>query len=257
MRILFVYDHGFPAIWKDGLWAALSIIEQDHEIEWFNLREQPEEPDGFFDFALGWGAFESPVDRFMRNIDLPKGLCIAGNAFPPPRPGTYDVLFYETEWYAPQLFGHNAHRAFGINTEIFHPIEVPKVWDIICVGSFSLWKRYEKLHFRGGDVLVVGEVQENNLPESLSIVDNLVADGVAVHPYVEPEKLALLYNMSRICYTPADLNGGGERAVWEAMSCGLDIQVEPDNPKLKGLSYEPFMDHIHYAEALMEGINSV
>lgn len=269
-KILFVYDHPRPDWWMDGLSAALDLLEEDFEIEKMNLyplRNQKDWidkiPKGDFDFVLGWGAFESSPDVLGIDIkpDAKHGLCIAGNVTAPHTTVDYDVLFYETDWvdqfYLPEH--RNAHKAFGINSDLFckPTIPMPIVWDYIGVGSFAAWKRWEKMADKPGCKLVVGEYQLNNEPESLGIVRHLVANGVMVSPQVHPLDLVNLYYWSRKLYIPADINGGGERAILEARACGLEVEIEDDNPKLKELLTGDIPTHHDYAKALKQGIESV
>lgn len=258
------------AHWNDGLRAALEKInrKRDFEVTFCNIFKQ--DITGDFDFILGWGGFNSPVDRVLKDFktDVPKGLCIGGNAFPPRQDDTYDVLFYETNWYASQLEWHpNARRAFGINDNIFGKFECPGcgsnflnddelLYDYISVGSFSNWKRHEKIIQKPGNKLVIGQIQQDNPVESMKIIARLLAGEVAVSPMVDPEKLAIIYNLTKTVFVPADLIGGGERAVWEALSCGCRVEVEEDNPKLKSLLKEEPTNQEWYASALIAGIKS-
>lgn len=257
-KVLFVYDHEYPHLWKDGLWAALQLLFEDFDVITCNL--QVEELFNYtdYDFVLGWGGFESRVDRAIRELPIRKGLCIGGNAFPPVHADDYDVLFYETDWYAPELAEHrNARKAFGINSQIYFNTESPKIFDVISVGAFADWKRHYLLRGLKGHRLAIGQVQRGNLEESFHIISHLIGDGVMVSDMVEPRQLAKLYNASSLCYIPADLNGGGERAVLEARACRVEVRVENDNPKLKELTTCPIPNEFDYAKALKDGINSV
>lgn len=268
-KLLFVFDHKYPDRWMDGLWAALNLLEDDFEIDRFNLQvsdtnDYPNE----HDFVLGWGAFGSRVDQALQPVrSIKKGLCIAGNAMPPTGADNYDVLFYETKWYRPQInFHKNIVHAFGINSDIYNSEPVsnlvnmsfatPVVWDYIGVGSLSAWKRWDKILGKNGLKLVVGEYQVGNETESLSIAQNLVKNGCMVSNMVNPVDLANLYRWSRVCYIPADINGGGERAVLEARACGLKVEVEFDNPKLLELLTCPIYDEKYYAAQLKKGVLS-
>lgn len=268
MKILFIYDLKREDLWKDGLWAALNLLEKDgFQIDKFNL--QKKESDTYkeigyktYDFTLGWGGFNSPVDKYLKELSKTftgkKGLCIGGNAFPPQGEENYDVLFYETDWYLPQIMHHkNVVHAFGVNTDIYKPIEdaVP-IWDWVTVGSFSLWKRQGLLKNKGGYRLAIGEIQKENKAESMSIIADLLNDGIVVSDMVGPEKLAIIYNASEKVYIPADIYGGGERAVLEARACGVQVEVEYDNPKLKDLTIGPIWNHYYYFDQLKKGICS-
>lgn len=260
------------AHWNDGLRAALEKInrKKDFKVEFRNLYTKVHiDSVRDFDFLLGWGGFNSPVDIFIQKqkFKIPTGLCIGGNAFPPREDDTYDVLFYETSWYEPQLSWHkNARRAFGINDDIFKKIECPGcgsdlisddelLYDYISVGSFSNWKRHEKILDKNGNRLVIGQIQKNNMEESGAIIGRLLNGGVAISNMVDPEKLALIYNLTRIVYIPATIFGGGERALWEALACGCVVEIE-DNPKLVSLLKEEPVNHHWYAASLVAGIKS-
>ena len=273
-NILFVYDHRYPDLWRDGLWAALEKIdsEKGFKVTKYNLFEENYQltfDSAKFDFVLGWGAYGSPVDQVLNLVKtsdqfvkkLPMGLCIAGNATPIPTANVYDVLFYETEWakknYLSSVNGKLVH-AFGINADMYTKWEeAPIIWDWLSVGAFAYWKRHERMIAKHGTKLVVGEIQRDNWQESFDIISDLLLAGVGVSDMLYPSKLRNIYNCSGAVYVPADLNGGGERAVLEARSCGRPVEVERDNPKLEELVNGPLHDHIYYAEQLKKGIKDV
>lgn len=259
-KVLFVYDHEFPHLWRDGLWAALKILEKEWDIEYLNLHDDAIEINILhYDFVLGWGGFSSPVDKFVSKIPLRKGLCIGGNAFPY-HPG-HDVLFHETDWVKDYLkLEGNCVKAFGVNSDIYFYAggdkTLPRIFDVISVGAFASWKRHFLLRGKGGLRLAIGQIQRNNPEESLGIINGLLYDGVMVSDMVEPERLADLYRSSELCYIPADIMGGGERAILEARACGIDVECENDNPKLKELCTGPIPTEVDYAKALKKGILS-
>lgn len=263
-KILFIYDHKPNTPWKDGLWAALNLLEKDYEITKLNIGEDHNDWDQHaFDLILGWGAFSSKVDKILLALekDVKKALCIAGTATSPDATAfDYDLLFYETEWQKEyELKGFtNTVQAFGINTDIFHPdTESIKLWDYIGVGSLSTWKRWERLQTKPGVKLVIGHYQDENEAESGEYTRWLVANDVMVSNEVEPELLATLYRCSKICYMPSNIYGGGERTLLEAMACGIGVEVESDNPKLQSLMALPVADHHQYYESLKKGIEGV
>lgn len=266
-KILFIYDSEYEV--KDGLWAALNLLEKDFEIFKLNLKDPHIDRDlaTWPDFVLGWGGFNSAVDDYISKFDtrghIKKGLCIGGNAFKidSNRNLNYDVLFYETEWVRHylelDLHHNNLIHAFGVNTHIYYDMnKMPliKAWDYITVGAFAYWKRQSLLVQKEGTKLAIGQIQRNNLNESIDIIGNLILGHCAVSDMVSPERLALIYNSAKTCYIPADLMGGGERAVLEARACGLSVEVEDDNPKLKELLTSPVWDEKYYAKQLKEGI---
>lgn len=280
-KILFIFEHEDEANWKDGLWAALELLKQDFDIYKHNLKtskgELPLPPDQV-DFILGWGAFGSPADKEIQSRAAVQrdhykkpyktGLCIAGNAMHPDGINNYDVLFYETEWYKPQIEVHpRAIHAFGINSDIFHYVgeivnehsrltqsEDGYLWDYLTVGAFANWKRQDKICFKQGTKMAVGQIQKGNMRESIEIVGQLILGGCGVSDMVPPERLANFYRSARNVYIPADINGGGERSVLEARACGINVEIEPDNAKLAELITSPVWDHYYYAEQIKKGI---
>jgi len=186
--LLFVYnkDPAHVDTWRDGLWAATRLLARNFTVQYLNVHDvvveqQPEinyhvRP-GSYKIILGWGAFGSPTDYFLREIHLkhgdphPKALCIGGNAVQPPEAAAevYDLLFYETEWYAEQVAFHpRARQAFGINTNIYHELP-PRLdaagervydYDVLMVGHFLPWKRHMALAQMRGRRLAVGEIYQ-------------------------------------------------------------------------------------------------
>jgi hypothetical protein len=259
MKILFVYYHKNPEYWKDGLWWSIKELSKKEDVTWLNLAHQY---DGVnlsgFDFILGWGAFGSLADLFLRGmIGKKKGLCLGGNALPVPNYAeNYNVIFYETDWIKENYLKDvktKLVKAFGVNTEIFNSFSSDVIWDYLSVGSFSYWKRHDKLKDKIGTKLCIGEVQKDNLVESMDIISDLVTNDIAVSGMVSPEKLNLIYNLTETVYIPADINGGGERAVLEARSCGCKVEIE-DNPKLKELLEGPLLTERDYFNSLYTAI---
>jgi hypothetical protein len=243
----------------DGLWAALNILEEDFEIMKINIATEPLAVIAGADFILGWGGFNSPVDKKLTESigDIKKGLCIGGNAFPYHE--GYDVLFYETEWSKKHLgLPESSIHAFGINSDIYNEpnLPFPLIFDYIGVGSLSYWKRWEKMADKKGMRLVVGEYQKENEQESSRIATHLLRSGVMVSNMVSPYDLSNFYHWSRTAYIPATIDGGGERAVLEARACGLKVEVENDNDKLQELLTSPIWDEKYYASQLKKGILS-
>lgn len=102
--------------------------------------------------------------------------------------------------------------------------------------------------------MVIGEIQKDNYTESFEIAINLMKQGIGVLPQIDDARLATIYHSSRNVYVPADIFGGGERAVLEARACGINVEVEDDNPKLKELLTSPIWDEKYYANQLKKGI---
>ena len=164
------------------------------------------------------------------------------------------MLFYETEWYRKfsKLDRHkNIFHAFGVDTDIMKNKNLEKEYDIISVGTFAKYKRYDKLEKIPGKKIAIGHFYgKNNNP----IISSLKKNNVEVKDYVKYDKLCDFYNRSKLCYVPCRIDGGGERAVLEARACGIEVKIENDNNKLKELINSPIYDHIYYAKQIIKGI---
>lgn len=250
-KILFL--HEIPKEIDDGLHAALRLLEDSYDITWCHV-DNPVFVD--YDFVLAQGSFSSKVHQVAQELPGKKGLLIAGTA-DPNNESEYEVIWYENEWYKPKLSHSNIYHGFGVNTDVFKPLQLPKLWDFISVGSFSLWKRHNKIINKDGLRLVIGQIQQNNLTESMLIIAELLQAGVMVSDMVTSKELAAIYNLANTVFIPAQINGGGERAVLEARACGVKVDVEDDNPKLQEYLTCPIYDHVYFAEQLKKGINSV
>jgi len=253
MDITFVYESRHPIEVRDGLWAALEVLGRTHSIKRVNIAT-----DNYLsgsEFVLGWGAFGSHVDIFCQKLPSRKGLCIGGNTCPPSGALNYDVLFYETKWYRPQINFHpNIIHAFGYNADIYKNINVTRDIDYLGVGAYALWKRWDKMLNKKGNRRIIGEYQVGNPEESQEIWETLENGGVLCKTMQKPETLMFEYNRAKTVYLPANIYGGGERAVLEARACGCKVEVEPDNPKLQEVIEMPLWTHEDYAKRLEEGI---
>jgi len=259
-KLLFVFDFKYPEtfLMGSGLWAAIELLQQDFAIEKINIAvEKPHET--LSDFVLGWGAFNSRVDRMLQTLpsDIPKGLCIAGNSFPPDGMEKYNVLFHETMFGKEQIKNHpHTVHAFGVNTDIYWGHSSVKIWDYLTVGAFASWKRQNLLIKKTGTRFAIGEIQKGNISESMNIIAELLLEGIGISDMVMPENLAKIYKLAKVVYIPANSNGGGERAVLEARACRIPVEVESDNPKLIELTKSPLWDQWYYMEQLKKGISN-
>jgi len=256
VKLSFVYS-GSGRYWRDGLRAALSILEKDWDIEYYNFfNSAVSVPKS--NFTLVWGAFGSPQVSYVAQLDCKKGICVAGGQVHPDV-HKFDVVFVETLWHIREFrkIGIDAKLAFGTNTALFVPIpEQKKAFRAIYPAAFARWKRHQifaKKYGRQG--LAVGYIQPNGW--EYECVEVCLENGVTVLPMVTPEVLVWLYNASKRVHITSDIWGGGERAVLEGLACGLDVRVEKDNPKLVELLAEnkkKLWTESDYAKALKEGI---
>lgn len=270
-RILVVYyigrDHGVKKrTWNDGFVAAMRLVAESCELEWLNIADQDLRGIRIEDYSAvlvkgNWGGrVDSAVRTILADVTVPKALLISGSR-PPPEPDQmlfYKVLFYETEWYRPQIEFHPCiFHAFGVYTEIMRrsPKNVAKVYDWLTVGSLWKSKRLERFAAKPGDKLAILYLG-GGWRKWLKVL-GLVWRGVKVKTYMPYEELAGYYHRARCLYIPAELQGGGERAVLEARACGIPVEVEPDNPKLSQLVTSPIWDHHYYAQQLLLGIEQL
>lgn len=266
-KLLFLYDMApeYEVQWKDGLWAALSILKSNFFLTTANIEtDRYEDKLDKADFILGWGGSTSRIALLLANLNtnIPKGLCFGGGDIQQEILDDFSVVFVENKI---DLIKPHFRHAFGTNTDVFYPmIAQPKIIDAIYPASFARWKRQEKFakicEAEGLKGLAVGIVQKNNQEESWNMMEHCIARGVAVMDQVPYETMAYLYNMSKQVILTADENGGSQRAVLEAKACRVPIRIESDSRKLLELgelSEDEVINnwnHESYAEALTKGI---
>jgi len=253
--------------WNDGFVQAVNLLKSKFDITMINIESKvhiKEEYLNSFDFLLVKSNWNWGPDLLLRqkfpHLKVRKGLAIAGVSLPPlchRQMLYYDVLWYETKWYKPVISHHpNIYHAFGVNKAALEIVNCEKDFDYISIGAFLPHKRMEKIAALKGKVLVVGERYGNaysdKIYHSLSSQPNCT-----VLPFVKYEKLGEYICRARTMYIPATVNGGGERAILEARALGLDIKVEPDNPKLRELISCELWDEYYYKEQLLNGMLSI
>lgn len=270
MRINLV--HATPSISSaygqdfDGFTAALEEISRRHEVRWLNVHPYNEDWRSHrrqvadADFTLvrsDWGWYPDALSgsRLARS-GVPSGLVVAGSSRPQSHRQSlrYDVLFYETPWYKHRVRDHPfAVEAFGVDSRVMKDTGTPRDIDWLFVGRLAAFKRPERLLAKSGRRVIVGDLSS----ASSSTRRRFEAHGIELVDHVRPRELAALYNRSHHVLVPCELQGGGERAVWEGRACGCDIEIAPDNPKLASLLTAPVRSHEEYAHLLLDGIEQV
>ena len=258
--------------WVDGFTSAVELMRKDFAVTMWNLFDSKPSAGQIneFDFVMtksNWGWI---VDQYFQSIQAQvqtkSGIMISGSADPKDE-SNYDVLFYETSWYRPKVEHHpNIVHAFGIDTDLMRPKSVSKKYDWIAVGAFKPYKRFDRLLDKPGKGIVIGEYPKRQFKGGLlgrlkylvnakpDIVVQLNKRDVETLNFMPYEDLCDYYNMSKLAYIPATLNGGGERSLLEARACGLDVVIENDNPKLESMLSEPVYDHRYYAKQMSDAI---
>lgn len=216
---------------KDGLYAALKLLENDYDISykepWDDIGEGT---------VLYW---EAPVTiqgknaehyRRIMNLSNKKILLFAGGPLNPEWVKGFDLVLVESEINEKECeqYGITYKRAFGVNTEIFKPIKREKKYKAIHHGTCASWKRQNLLcNALKGEALIVGRDQ----PEDPAMFTECRTQGSTVIGTQPPETVAELLNESMVLVQSSDYWGGGQRATLEAMACGTQIVVMNDSPK--------------------------
>lgn len=267
-KILFLHEIQNTQFWDDGLFVAIHLLSKAYDLDVKNVNDEYEVKD--YNIIMSWGGmYSKPVDIAFHNHKNHKIIILLGgstnleNFAQACEQFNIDAVCYETQWQKKLLISHglNAnklHLAFGINDEHYnHKSGVEKIYDYLSIGSFSSWKRHELIINKPGVKAVVGEIQKNNIPESLSIVQKLLEHGVMVYDFLSPDICAKLINQSRNVFIPATIYGGGERAVLEARSCGVPVEVMGDNPKLSELTYGDIPNGYKYYHQLEDVLSKI
>lgn len=253
----------------DGFTAAMELVGGVHDVTWLNVHPhnddhtEQEARIADCDFVLvrsDWGWFPArAADLALRGKTLPVGLLIAGSSMPPRLPEMlrYDVLFYETPWYAQFVRDHPfAVQAFGVDTRYMCNHGRPAAerdYDWVMVGRLASFKRPERLLGKTGRRLAVGDLSVSR-PE---IEQLLLQQGVELLNQKTYAELARVYNSAKGVFVPCELQGGGERAVLEGRACGCRIEISDDNPKLASLLDCPVWSHEEYADRLLNALAQV
>ncbi|MGA4507726.1 hypothetical protein ACQB6R_01675 [Propionibacteriaceae bacterium G1746] len=252
----------------DGFSAAMDVIAQKHEVEWINVH--PYNSDAAVqrasigktdaDFVLvrsDWGWYpDALAASALARTNASCGLLIAGSSQPQSLRQSlrYDVLFYETPWYAQFVRQHPfALQGIGVDTRVMHDTHQPRDIDWLFVGRLADFKRPERLLDKAGTRVIVGDLSSADEARRQPFTDA----GITLVDHVTQAELATLYSRSKSVLVPCVLQGGGERAVLEGRACGCDVEIADDNPKLASLLDIPVATHEDYAAILLDGITQV
>lgn len=236
MRIAFIWFgiNGRYGQWKDGLYAAMRIIGQKHEVRYFDPSDDVES------FKPDWVLFwEAPIcyqgkdgEMYRRVCSLPfrKALLFAGGEIKPMWVKDFDHIFVESAIDAEACgrFGLPHSRAFGINDSIFRTQEQPKIFDAMHHATCASWKRtWLMTGGLGAMSMVCGRFQ----PHDPKCFDDARRDRALVLPEQSAESVASLLNASHCLAQTSGFWGGGQRATLEAIACGIPVVATRDSPK--------------------------
>jgi glycosyltransferase involved in cell wall biosynthesis len=180
------------------------------------------------DAVLFFSDLSRPILEEFRNYPKPKAICFSGG-----RHSHFadvpDLVFTESKSYIPWLNEIGAKRviqAFGTNTELFRPMEMPKYWDGFFPATGASWKRHELFgEALGPKGLVCGWWQETDIMP----LEHCKNYGVGILHHQMPESLVYLYNMAHTTVITSSDIGGSQRTVLEAMACNRPVIVMSDS----------------------------
>lgn len=251
--------------WNDGLRAAMRLIEKAHDVTY----GEPEDDISLdTDWILFWEAgctMDSPHDgwKYKKLLEHPskKALLFAGGPVRPQYFHGFDHIFVESAINKEEFdqWGFPNSTAFGVNTDIFKPVDVEKTHTTVTHGTSASWKRQWLVgEAFGSEALVFGQFQATD-PRPF---DDCIKFGATVLPEQSYEDTAKLLNSAHVAVNCADYWGGGQRQSLESLACDIPIVVMTDSPKNRefveesgiGKICDPEVGHIRTAVEELKGI---
>lgn len=230
-RICFLWNgvHRYGGTWKDGLWLAMKRLEEDFDIKYLEPTDIQGIADHNPDLILIWASSTENCLNGIKALPYKKALLFAGGQIDANIKG-FDMYFVESEINESELerLGLPWMRAFGVNEEIFKPINLDKKYDGMIAGTFALWKRHEifaEAVKEKGVAIGIHQEHESVCYKICEFFD------VEVHEELPREKVAEYINKSHTVVNTASFWGGGQRLTLEAMACGVPPIVMSDSPK--------------------------
>lgn len=238
MRIGFVWQgfDGRYGHWQDGLYAAMKLIEYDHEVRYYDTTRLHEIADFNPDFVLYWEApctilgKDAQNYRNVQSLPYKKALLFAGGPLKKEWVEGFDVVFVESQVNEDDCKQQciNYRRAFGVNTQKMYPTGNNRSIEGFLHATFAGWKRHELFaQALGSRGMVAGRTQEHDR----NGYNECVALGVQICPELTADELRNLINQSWAVVNTADAWGGGQRCTLEAMACGTPVIAMTDSPK--------------------------
>lgn len=291
--------------WQDGLAAAIKELRTRHDVQIVIPGEQDAVIDHIYfpiqiakdvvktisdfkpDAILHWADMTRPHAVPLAMLGIPQAICFAGGEALGYNWEIFNHIFVESQVYLETFkkAGASVSIAFGTNTDLFKPIEQPKMFDAMKCGTFASWKRYHLYAQAVKDMraLAVGYMYSTHEQECWqTCLDN----GVMVLPHVSAPVLHRLYAASEVGVITSESSGGSQRSVLEMMAMNLPLVVT-DSDKYDYLTdevlrVEPTVEavregvlsqtgrevntrehvvkhwsHISYAESLEKGLKSI
>ena len=215
----------FP-FWQDGYRAALDIVGQKHDLDWYlGTFEELEKIDisSKYDVLMFWGGSDNKYHQTMIGRPERKLWLYPGGEIDLEIAKQYNVVFTEDRLYEEQIkkTGTRVIRATGTNMAIFKPENRKKYFGAFLPGTFSNWKRQDLFaQAVGSEGLCSGTVQ----PDGIEFLYKCRELGThAIVGYLPAECLATLYNMSEVVILP--VVHGSQRTLLEALGMNIPCVV--------------------------------
>lgn len=227
MKICFLVELHSMWQWDDGLRGAMKILEKKYEVVYHldgkcNCEKT--------DIVFAWGGTLSNTYKNALTMVCKRVLLFAGGPRESELFKDYDMVCFENEIHTNEakIRGIKCITAFGTDTNIFKPMEQPKIFDVIYPAAFGLWKRNDLFAkaAKGLKALALGNIQHHELECWNVCVEN----NIAVSADIPQSRLPYFYAMSHtVCVLPVSFIGG-QRTVLEAMAMKLPVIVPSDAP---------------------------
>lgn len=237
MKIGFIWINGtkprLSGQWNDGLAAAMRIIEQDHQVTYYDVPNTDWHDE---DVLLMWEAPCTAKGEYadyynaVRESDKPKILLFAGGPIDFLDAVGFDLYLVESEINEKEFTDIELPwmRAFGVNTEVMKPQKIERKYLAFMQATFAGWKRHSLFaQAVGSEGAVAGRLQENDRQGYYDCQEA----GVTIFEEQPAEKIAELINQSYVVLNTAEYWGGGQRCTLEAMACDVPVVVMSDSPK--------------------------
>lgn len=197
------------------------------------------------DFVLIWGDTTRPCINELLNKEskgFKSGLLFAGGSTERKEVNKlFDVIFVESGSYfdAFSQQGINVVRAFGTNTELFKPKNLPKNYTFNMIADRANWKRYELLA-EAAKLLKSKDIEKQNIqfitagniiPHEMQNYDCCVNAGITTFGRVQSTIANDIINSSKCTVLTAMNCGGSQRSLLESMACNIPVIAMKDSDK--------------------------